>query len=88
MLEHMAFKGTKSRNAYQIAREIEDIGGDINAYTGKERTAYYVRLLPENLDLGIDILSDILINSIFPRDEIERERGVIFQKLGNQMISR
>ena len=82
MLEHMAFKGTKSRNAYQIAREIEDIGGDINAYTGKERTAYYVRLLPENLDLGIDILSDILINSIFPRDEIERERGVIISEIG------
>ena len=82
MLEHMPFKGTKSRNPYQIAREIEDIGGDINAYTGKERTAYYVRLLPENLDLGIDILSDILINSIFPRDEIERERGVIISEIG------
>ncbi len=82
MLEHMAFKGTKKRNAYQIAREIEDVGGDINAYTGKERTAYYVRLLPENLNLGIDILSDILINSTFPNEEIERERGVIISEIG------
>ena len=82
MLEHMAFKGTKSRTAYQIAREIEDVGGDINAYTGKERTAYYVRLLPENLNLGIEILSDILINSTFPKEEIERERGVIISEIG------
>ncbi len=82
MLEHMAFKGTKARTAYQIAREIEDVGGDINAYTGKERTAYYVRLLPENLNLGVDILSDILINSTFPEDEIERERGVIISEIG------
>ncbi len=82
MLEHMAFKGTTSRNAYQIAREIEDVGGDINAYTGKERTAYYVRLLPENINLGIEILSDILINSTFPEEEIERERGVIISEIG------
>ena len=77
MLEHLAFKGTKSRTAYDIAKDIEDIGGDINAYTSKETTAYYVKILPEYLNLGIDILSDIYTNSIFPDDEIEKERGVI-----------
>ena len=82
MLEHMAFKGTKNRNAYEIAREIEDVGGDINAYTSKENTAYYVRLLSENRTLGVDILSDIIINSNFPNEEIERERGVILSEIG------
>ena len=82
MLEHMAFKGTELRNASQIAREIEDVGGDINAYTSKELTAYYVKLLSENYLLGIDILSDILINSTFPTNEIERERGVILSEIG------
>ena len=82
MLEHMAFKGTKKRSSAQIAREIEDVGGDINAYTGKETTAYYLKLLPENKLLGLDILSDILLNSTFPKEEIERERGVILSEIG------
>ena len=56
MLEHMAFKGTKNRNAEKIAREIEDVGGDINAYTSKEVTAYFLKVLKENAKLGIDIL--------------------------------
>ena len=77
MLEHMAFKGTLNRNAEQIAREIEDVGGDINAYTGKEVTAYYLKVMHEDSDLGIDILSDIIKNSVLPEEEIERERGVI-----------
>ena len=55
MLEHMAFKGTTNRNAETIAREIEDVGGDINAYTSKEVTAYYLKVLHENTELGIDI---------------------------------
>ena len=82
MLEHMAFKGTTNRNAFEIAKEIEDVGGDINAYTSKESTAYYVKLLPENLNLGIEILSDIFLNSTYPQDEIERERGVILSEIG------
>ena len=82
MLEHMAFKGTKNRNAEKIAREIEDVGGDINAYTSKEVTAYYLKVLKENTNLGIDILSDIIKNSTFPKDEIERERGVIISEIG------
>ena len=82
MLEHMAFKGTKTRTALDIAKEIEDVGGDINAYTSKENTAYYVKLLPTNYQLGIEILSDIFLNSTFPKEEIERERGVIISEIG------
>ena len=82
MLEHMAFKGTINRNAEKIAREIEDVGGDINAYTSKEVTAYYLKVLHENTELGIDILSDIIKNSTLPKEEIERERGVIISEIG------
>ncbi len=82
MLEHMAFKGTKNRNAEKIAREIEDVGGDINAYTSKEVTAYFLKVLKENAELGVDILSDIIKNSTFPNEEIERERGVIISEIG------
>ncbi|QHI95373.1 insulinase family protein [Aristophania vespae] len=81
-LEHMAFKGTKRRTAAQIAEEIENVGGHINAYTARENTAYYVKLLKEDLALGIDILGDILTHSVFSPDEIERERGVILQEIG------
>jgi predicted Zn-dependent peptidase len=87
MLEHMAFKGTTNRNAEEIAREIEDVGGDINAYTSKEVTAYYLKVLHENSDLGIDILSDIIKNSTLPEDEIERERGVIISEIGQSFDS-
>ena len=82
LLEHMAFKGTKTRTALQIAETIEDVGGDINAYTSKEITAYYVKLISEDLSLGIDILTDILQNSSFAEDELNRERGVILQEIG------
>ena len=82
MLEHMAFKGTKSRSARDIATEVENAGGYMNAHTSREETAYYLRLLPEYLDMGIDILSDILTNPTMPDDEIERERGVIIQEIG------
>ena len=82
-LEHMAFKGTSKRSALDIAEAIEDVGGYINAYTSREVTAYYVRLLNENIPLAIDILADILKNSIFDKKEIEVERNVILQKLVN-----
>ncbi|GAN60745.1 peptidase M16 [Acetobacter cibinongensis] len=81
-LEHMAFKGTESRSALQIAEEIENVGGHINAYTAREQTAFYVKLLKENLDLGVDIIGDILTHSTFDPAEIERERGVILQEIG------
>ena len=81
-LEHMAFKGTETRSAAQIAEEIEAVGGHINAYTAREQTAYYVKLLKEDLALGADIIGDILTHSVFAPEEVERERGVILQEIG------
>jgi predicted Zn-dependent peptidase len=81
-LEHMAFKGTERRTAAEIAEEIENVGGQINAYTAREQTAYYVKLLKEDLALGADIIGDILTHSAFAPDELERERGVILQEIG------
>ena len=81
-LEHMAFKGTKRRTAAEIAEAIENVGGHINAYTAREQTAYYVKLLKEDLALGADIIGDILTHSSFAPEEVERERGVILQEIG------
>ncbi len=81
-LEHMAFKGTTSRSAIGIAEAIENVGGHINAYTSREQTAYYVKLLKEDLGLGVDIIGDILCHSTFEVEELERERGVILQEIG------
>ncbi|MBF0876122.1 insulinase family protein [Gluconobacter cerevisiae] len=81
-LEHMAFKGTERRSAAQIAEDIENVGGYINAYTARETTAYYVKLLKDDLALGVDIIGDILTHSTFLDAEIERERGVILQEIG------
>ncbi len=81
-LEHMAFKGTERRSAAGIAEEIENVGGQINAYTAREQTAYYVKLLKEDLALGADIIGDILTHSTFEPEELERERGVILQEIG------
>ena len=81
-LEHMAFKGTTSRSAVDIAEAVEDVGGHINAYTSREQTAYYVKMLKEDLGLGVDIIGDILCHSIFEPEELERERGVILQEIG------
>jgi predicted Zn-dependent peptidase len=85
MLEHMAFKGTKRRSARDIATEVENVGGYMNAHTSREETAYYLRLLPEYLDMGIDILADILTEPAMPDEEIERERGVIIQEIGQSL---
>jgi len=87
LLEHMAFKGTTSRSALEIAETIENVGGDINAYTSKEITAYYVKLIAEDLPLGISILMDILQNSTFAEEELNRERGVILQEIGMYLDS-
>ena len=84
-LEHMAFKGTKRRSALQIAEEIEDVGGYINAYTSREVTAYYVRVLKEDVALGLDVIADILRNPVFDEGEIEVERGVILQEIGQSL---
>lgn len=82
MLEHMAFKGTRRRTALDIAEEVENVGGYLNAYTSREHTTYYARLLKGDLALGVDMLGDILQNSTFEPDELERERGVIIQEIG------
>jgi predicted Zn-dependent peptidase len=80
-LEHMAFKGTHKRSAMQIAQDIENVGGDINASTSMETTGYYARVLKEDWRLGLDILSDILTDPVFDREEVERERDVILQEI-------
>ena len=82
MLEHMAFKGTKTRNALQIAEAIENVGGDLNAATSVEHTGYFARVLKEDVVLAADILSDILQNSMFDQDELDREQQVIVQEIG------
>lgn len=80
-LEHMAFKGTKTRNAKEIAEQFENIGGRINAYTSKERTVYYAKVLKKDAEFAVEFLADILQNSIFDETEITRERGVILQEI-------
>jgi predicted Zn-dependent peptidase len=81
-LEHMAFKGTERRSARAIAEEIEAVGGHLNAYTSRESTAYYAKVLKEDVPLALDILADILLNSSFDPAEFERERTVILQEIG------
>jgi len=80
-LEHMAFKGTKRRNAQAIAEEIESAGGEINAATGMETTTYYARTLKNDWPLAMDILADIFTSSVLDEDEMERERDVILQEI-------
>nr|WP_321458216.1 pitrilysin family protein [uncultured Cohaesibacter sp.] len=82
LLEHMAFKGTETRSAVQIVEEIEQVGGEVNASTGIENTSYYARILEDDLPLAVDILGDILTNSVFDEDELEREKQVIIQEIG------
>lgn len=82
LLEHMAFKGTHNRSALDIAKEVEMVGGAVNAYTSREVTAYYMKVLKEDISLSIDIISDILQNSAFDPKELDRERGVILQEIG------
>lgn len=81
-LEHMAFKGTEKRTALSIAEEIEAVGGHLNAYTSRENTAYYARVLADDMPLAVDIIADILQNSTFDAEEFERERHVILQEIG------
>lgn len=80
-IEHMMFKGTNKRNSKEIAEEIEELGGQINAFTGKEATCFYVKLLDEHIDVGIDILSDIIHNSRFSIDDINKEKGVVQEEI-------
>ncbi|AVP87388.1 hypothetical protein phytr_4380 [Candidatus Phycorickettsia trachydisci] len=81
-LEHMAFKGTKTRTYKQIAQEFDDIGGRFNAATAKETTIYYAKVLAEKMHIALDILADILRNSVFDKDEMEKEKMVVLQEMG------
>ncbi|MDE2362746.1 MAG: insulinase family protein [Hyphomicrobiales bacterium] len=81
LIEHMAFKGTRRRSALQIAEEIESAGGDLNAATATEHTAYQARVLPEDVAPALDILADILVDSVFDAEELEREKDVILQEI-------
>nr|WP_295604370.1 pitrilysin family protein [uncultured Terrisporobacter sp.] len=80
-IEHMLFKGTKNRSAKDIARDIDRLGGEINAFTNKECTCYYVHLLDEHINKGIDVLSDMILNSSFDTNDIDKERFVILEEL-------
>jgi predicted Zn-dependent peptidase len=82
MLEHMAFKGTVRRSARAIAEEIEAVGGVLNAYTSREQTAFHARILKEDVPLALDMIGDILTNPTFEPSELERERQVVLQELG------
>lgn len=80
-IEHMAFKGTKSRSAMEIAEEIEAVGGYLNAWTSRDATAWYSRVLKDDVPLAMDIISDILLNPTFDENELEKERTVILQEI-------
>jgi len=82
LLEHMAFKGTERRSARAIAEEIEAVGGHLNAYTAREQTAYYAKILSGDLPLAVDIIGDILQHSTFDAEELARERAVVLQEIG------
>jgi len=81
-IEHMIFKGTQRRTAYQIAKAFDSIGGQTNAFTSAENTCYHAKVMDTHLDIMVDILSDIFLNSVFNEKEVENERAVILQEIG------
>jgi predicted Zn-dependent peptidase len=81
LIEHMVFKGTTRRDAATIAREIEDVGGHMNAYTSREQTAYYAKVLADDVPVAVDLIADIVQNSVFDPAELDRERSVIVQEI-------
>ena len=81
-IEHMLFKGTDKRSAAEIAESIDNIGGQLNAFTGKECTCYYAKTLDEHLDIAMDVLSDMLTNSTFTKKDIALEKRVILEEIG------
>lgn len=80
-IEHLCFKGTKKRTAKQIADEVEKLGGDLNAFTHEEITAYHVKLPSEHLEVAMDVIFDIFFNASFPREEVEREASVVCEEI-------
>lgn len=79
-IEHMMFKGTKNRTAKILAEEIESLGGQINAFTSKEATCYYVKMIDEHIDVALDVLLDMLLNSNMSEDDIEKEKELLKKK--------
>lgn len=82
LMEHMVFKGAGARSAREIAEVIEDVGGSINAYTARDHTVFHARLLPDDLALGVDLIADLIRGPRFDADELEREKQVVLQELG------
>ena len=82
LLEHMMFKGTARRSAVEIAQAVENVGGHINAYTAREVTAYYAKVLKNDAALAVDVIADIVRNSVFDEGELGRERSVVLQEIG------
>ena len=80
-IEHLMFKGTQRRSAKDIAEMVDDVGGQLNAATDRENTCYYIKVLPEHLSLGMDILSDMLLNSKFAETDVEKERQVVLEEI-------
>ncbi|MDP1724234.1 MAG: pitrilysin family protein [Alphaproteobacteria bacterium] len=85
LLEHMAFKGTETRSAKDIAISMDEVGGHMNAYTTRETTAYYTKVLPKDVPLSVDILSDILQFSTFTEEDILKEKSVVIQEIGQTL---
>lgn len=83
-IEHMVFKGTKNRSVKEIAQSVESVGGYMNAFTGKEHTCYYARVLDEHAPLAIDVLSDLVLNAVFPEKDLEKEKAVVIEELKNR----
>lgn len=86
-IEHMLFKGTKKRTAKDIAEAIDNIGGQLNAFTSKESTCYYAKVLYNHIDIAIDVLGDMLTNSIFSESDIEKEKAVIIEEINMYLDS-
>jgi predicted Zn-dependent peptidase len=80
-VEHMLFKGTRSRTAQNIAREMDSIGGNLDAFTGKETICFNVKSLANHVPIALDVLSDLVLNPVFASTDIERERGVILEEI-------
>lgn len=80
-IEHLVFKGTKKRSARDIAVSLESVGGSLNAFTGREHTCYYAKVLDEHVGIALDILSDILKNSLFRQADFKKEKSVIIEEI-------
>lgn len=80
-IEHMVFKGTKNRSSKKIAEDIDNLGGQINAFTSKEATCFYVKMLDEHINVGIDVISDMILNPLFSQADINKERSVILEEI-------